>query len=232
MNIFVKLIAPLVILASVVAVSAASLIPKTVHLTNKNTVQIRTQVDDESVADTILSLEANTSPVIFLYIESPGGSVIDGIALVNYLRNTKKNIHCVANFAASMAHAILEACPVRLATETNILMQHKIRSGAQGTPGEIEGELKIMKGLENFLDTMESKRIGISKEEFERRTAIPWFTVGEESKKENVVDEIVDVECSPELYTISYVKKVSFGQFAVDVKFNGCPLIPLVVAKR
>lgn len=221
------LLTPLLLLLGIITVSATALdTHKTVIFTSTNVVTLNTEVDNESVTSTILALESSTSPELYLYIDSPGGSVIDGIVLVNYLQHSKKPIQCVASYAASMAHAILEACPLRFGTSTNVLMQHKISGGASGSPSEIEGVVKIMKSLENFLNIMESKRIGITVEEFARRTSLPWYTTGEESVKENVIDAIVDVSCDASAYKINIDKTVKIGPFAFKVRYNGCPLLP------
>ena len=229
MNKFLLLI-PLAIVSALVTFAAFSgtSISKNVELNSSNLVSLNSEINAESVVSTITSLESSTSPVTFLFIDSPGGSVMDGLALVNYLQHTKKPVHCIASYAASMAHAILESSPVRLGTPENILMQHKISGGAQGTPTEIEGTLKIMKGFESVLTNLETKRIGISKEEFEKRTFYPWYTFGEESVKENVIDAIVNVSCSSELYSKHTDKEVQVFIFSFKVRYSGCPLVPPV----
>jgi len=197
---------------------------------NEDTVSLTDEVSSQSVSNTILAIEGSKAEEIILFIDSPGGSVIDGLVLVNYLKATKKNIKCLAKYAASMAHAILEACPSRLGTTDNILMQHKMSiNNIGGTLTEIEGSLVIMRGLENILDTMESDRIGLSIEEFRNRTSKPWYTFGTDSLRENVIDKLVTVTCKPSLYLKKDSKTVSTMFGRVEVIKNGCPLIPVVI---
>ena len=196
------------ILVTLLGLVSLSAMADTIKLTKENTVNFTGVVTADLVQTTIVALENNNSSTIYLYINSPGGEVISGIGMVNYLQHTDKNIVCVASFAASMAHGILEACPYRVGTPTNILLQHKPSTQAQGTPTEIEGEFRVLEGLEIYMADMESKRIGISVAEFRRRTFLPWVTFGKASLKQNLVDAIEDVQCDGKM----------------NKTFNGCPI--------
>lgn len=195
-------------------------------LTESNLVVFEGEVESTIVGKTILALETNQSKEIYLYINSPGGSIIEGIKLVQYLKNTQKNIVCVADFAASMAHAILESCPKRVGTETNLLLQHKASMTAEGSASEITGQLKVLRGLELYLNVLEAKRVGKTLEEFQQLTTLPWVTFGEESVKEKLLDSIAVVTCSPELYKKSTIEtgRSLFG--IVSRTTNACPLVP------
>lgn len=228
------MIKKLTVLASALLVSYSAIATNVqeVNVNEKNLIKLTTGIDGDSVFDTIQAIEKNNEKVIFLYINSPGGSVLDGIVLVDYLKSTKKNIHCIANYAASMAHAILQACPVRLATTTNYLMQHRMTVGTEGTADDIRNTLKIMGTLSDLLDKMEAKRIGITLTEFRNKVLLPWVTAGEESLSENVVDGIVTIKCSSAL-----IKKVTkerqrtiFGP--VEITTSACPTIPMKIEQK
>lgn len=197
-------------------------------LTPSNHIVLRDVISAESVTATILSLEVSKEKTLYLFIDSPGGNVIEGLVLVHYLLSTKKDIRCIAKYAASMAHDILEACPVRIGTDDNILMQHKISSEAKGNATEFEAEIEVMKGLGFMLDTMETKRIGISLEAFRVKTSGPWVTFGLDSLGQNLVDEVVVVECDPVLYTLSKSKTIETTFGPVTLITNGCPLVSII----
>jgi ATP-dependent protease ClpP protease subunit len=218
-----------ILVSAITLFTSAAFAAKPIMLTEANLVVLDGEVNNNSMSKVIRELVANKSDTIFLYINSGGGSVLDGFKLIHFLQNTKKNIHCIAEYAASMAHGILQACPVRLATSENILMQHKPTMRAQGSPSEIEGQLSILKALEDSMAELESKRIGISKAEYDRLTFLPWYTAGKESLKQNVVDAIVQVDCSEELYNKTSSKSVRtmFGE--LEVIINACPLVPVAV---
>lgn len=218
----------IILLCVVMGASARVGIPN-VELTPQNLVSLTTDVNPRSVTNVIWQLEHNNSKAIYLYINSPGGDIVAGYQLVQYLLVTHKNIQCIAAVAASMAHVILEACPVRLGTPINILLQHKAAVGiAPSSASQIEQTLKVLTGLELVLNTLEAKRIGVSLEEFEKRTFYPWITFGPESIKENMIDKIVTVTCSSELYnTVSYLNVTNSARISTAIQISRCPLLPI-----
>lgn len=203
-----------------------------IQLTKENLVNLSEPVSELSMSRVISELEKNKSNPVYLYIKSGGGDVIAGFKLINYLKLSNKNVHCVAEYAASMAHAILEACPVRIGTPINILMQHKISvaSPEPQTITEIESNLKILRGLEDELTALETKRIGISVAEFVRRTFLPWVTFGKESLTENLIDKIATVTCSSELYSKVSSRTGLSPIGRITVTQSACPLLSLSVA--
>ncbi len=196
-----------------------------VEFTASNFVALTEEVNDTTISEAILGLERNNSPIIYLYINSPGGSIPAGILLVNYLLSTKKKVVCIANYAASMAHAILEACPIRLGTPTNILLQHRASLQAQGSLPELEAMAVILKGLEDFLNKLESERIGMPLKLFQSKVNPMWVTFGEDSVKQNLIDGVTDIICAPELYAKVTSKRVNTMFGGVNVLVNGCPLL-------
>jgi ATP-dependent protease ClpP protease subunit len=202
---------------------------ESILLTETNHASIITNVSEESVAAAILQLNSLTESKLYLYINSQGGDVIAGLVLVDYLRNSGKDITCIAKVAISMAHVILEACPVRVGTPDNRLMQHRLSTGAEGSPDDIAGQANQAKGLELYLDTLEANRIGVTVEEFQRRASKPWFTFGSESLRENLVDRLSYVQCHTNLFKKSSKKEVITMFGAVNIVTNGCPLIPILV---
>lgn len=199
--------------------------PLTVELDVKNTIPLVEEISASLVDKTILALEANSQSPIYIYINSPGGDVGAGLQLVTYLQHTKKNIICIANFAASMAHAILESCPVRLGVPDNVLLQHHASTEASGKATEIEGQLKILRTMEGILDNLEAKRLGMPLATFLDLIEHPFITTGEESVKMNVIDAIVTVYCTPALYEAKRKLLISTPVGTVQGQASACPLI-------
>ena len=75
------------------------------------------------------------SKEIYIYISSPGGSVMEGMKIVDLIKSLEKSgrqVSCISDFSASMAFIILQSCPKRLATFSSILMQHQMSLGLEG----------------------------------------------------------------------------------------------------
>ena len=217
-----------IIILFVLSFICLGIFAKTIELTSKNHTALLGPVTTESITQVISDLNSLDSPELFIYIDSPGGDVFAGLILINYILTSDRKISCVANSAASMAHQILQVCHTRIGTEHNVLMQHKLATTVQGNPQDIAGQLGIMQSLEEYLDTMSSKRIGITLQEYQRRTAQPWYTFGRKSLEQNVIDKISLVKCSKELYNKHYTKDVNTFLGTIKLTYNGCPLLPPV----
>ncbi|AAK39857.1 ATP-dependent Clp protease proteolytic subunit (nucleomorph) [Guillardia theta] len=116
------------------------------------------EIDDE-IANQIIAVmlyldsEDNSKP-IYMYINSPGGSVISGLAMYDTMRHIKSEVITInVGLAASMSSFILAAGEKgkRLALPHSRIMIHQPMGGAQGQASDIEVEaqqiLKIRKSL-------------------------------------------------------------------------------------
>ncbi|MGD5109989.1 ATP-dependent Clp protease proteolytic subunit, partial [Xanthomonas citri pv. citri] len=87
-----------------------------IKLTDNNFVAIRTQIDMDTVSKAqlemaeIVSKRGNKDYVIYLVLDSPGGSIDAGLDLIESFKTIPK-LETVTLFAASMASAIVEALP-------------------------------------------------------------------------------------------------------------------------
>lgn len=191
-------------------------------LTETNHASLVGEVNRDSVDKAILGLRSldSTKPR-FLYINSPGGEVVSGMRLINYLQSKEgKGITCIANMAMSMGFVSLQSCEKRLVIENSMLMSHGIAGGMQGYVKQIESELRFAKGLEYLLQRIEAKRIGITIEELHKRQNAEWWIIGnEEAIRVNAADDTTEVSCNKELSKI--VKETIEG---VEVSTSKCPL--------
>ena len=99
-------------------------------LTTDNHLSVLGPIDDDLVNSAIenSALLNKNNNYTYIYLNSPGGSVVAGqkyINLINSLKRTKK-IMCISEFAASMAFHILQHCDYRYVLKTSKMMQHQI----------------------------------------------------------------------------------------------------------
>lgn len=89
---------------------------------------------------------------IELIFNSPGGSVIDGMALWDYVQLVKSKGHKVTTscygMAASMAGILLQAGNVRVMGAESYLLIHEVSFGAGGKIGEVEDEVEFVKKIQ------------------------------------------------------------------------------------
>lgn len=191
-----------------------------------NTVYLRGVVDSTSVSKAIEAIERTKSDEVYLFIQSPGGSVIDGMTLVNYIRSTDKKIVCVADVAISMAFVTLQACDERLSTANSIAMQHHTSFGVRGGESpNVKSFVDFLLGMEETMDAQQAKRIGISLEQFKKNIDRDWWTFGENVSKSGVTDRTVTSTCSKRLLESEFTENVQVGPFKVELTWSGCPHI-------
>lgn len=94
---------------------------------------------------------------IEVVFNSPGGSVIDGMALFDFLQILRRKGHTITTatlgYAASMAGILLQAGDVRVMGKESWLMIHEAAFGAAGKIGEVEDTVDWVKRVcERILD--------------------------------------------------------------------------------
>jgi len=200
---------------------------KLVELNSRNLVTIRGPIQSDTVTDFIHKTSNIDSDEIFIYISSPGGSVMEGLKIVDVIKSLEKSglkINCISDFSASMAFIILQSCPNRMATYSSILMQHQMSLGLKGNIENINTYLEFIRDIDDNLDKLQSEKIGISKEEFKNKIVNDWWINGPSAKEKSVVDELVLVSCHKELDNKYEALLVNFGLDQVQLIYSKCPL--------
>ena len=146
----------------------------------------------------LLFLESeDTDKEISLYINSPGGSITDGMAIVdtiNYIKCPVSTI-CVG-MAASMGAVLLAsgAKGKRFATPNAEILIHQplISGGLSGQTTEIKIHADHMVRTREKLNKLLSERTGQSLETIERDTERDNYMTAEEALEYGLIDGILD----------------------------------------
>jgi ATP-dependent Clp protease protease subunit len=157
-----------------------------------------TQIDD-ATANTIIAqllfLEA-TDPDkdIYIYINSPGGSVSSTIAIydtIQYIRSDVSTI-CIG-MAASGAALILAsgAKGKRFALPNSRIMVHQPLGGAQGQVTDIEIQTRELKRIKDTINKILTHHTGQKFEKIEKDTDRDFYMTAQESKEYGLVDEVI-----------------------------------------
>lgn len=154
---------------------------------------------DDNVANTVvaqlLHLESSDPEKdISLYINSPGGSVTAGLAILDTMDYIKCDVStiCIGQ-CASMA-AVLLACGAkgkRFALPNSRVMIHQPSGGAQGQQTEIEIVAKEIRYIRERLNQILADRTGQDIETIQRDTERDNFMSAEAAKAYGLVDEVV-----------------------------------------
>lgn len=143
----------------------------------------------------LLFLEAeDPKKDIFMYINSPGGSVSAGLGIVDTMNHIKPDVVTVCvGLAASMGSIILSqgAKGKRAVLPNAEVMIHQPWGGAQGQAVDIEITARHIMKTRDQLNKMLSKATGKPLDQISKDTDRDFFMNAEEAKKYGIVDNIL-----------------------------------------
>jgi ATP-dependent Clp protease protease subunit len=132
---------------------------------------------------------------IFLYINSPGGSVTDGLSIYDTMQYINCDVSTIAmGMAASMGAFLLAAGTKgkRFALPNTEIMIHQPSGGFHGQASDIEIHAKHTLYLKAKLNRILSERTGQPIETIERDTDRDNFLSAEEAMNYGIVDKIME----------------------------------------
>jgi ATP-dependent Clp protease, protease subunit len=143
----------------------------------------------------LLFLESeNPDKDISFYINSPGGSVYDGLAIVDTMQFIKPEISTLCiGFAASMGTFLLAAGQrgKRYALPNARIMIHQPSGGGQGTAADIEIQAREVLHLRQRLNAALAERTGQTVEQIEKDTDRDNFMSAEAAKAYGLIDDVL-----------------------------------------
>ncbi|KRN99667.1 ATP-dependent Clp protease proteolytic subunit [Companilactobacillus kimchiensis] len=156
--------------------------------------EVNSQMANIVVAE-LLFLDAQDSDKdISMYINSPGGSVTDGLAIMDTMNFVKSDVQTIATgLAASMGSVLLSSGTKgkRFALPNSTVLIHQPSGGAQGQQSEIEivatEILKTRKRLNQIL----ADNSGQSFEKLQKDTDRDNYMTAQEAKDYGLIDQIM-----------------------------------------
>ena len=132
---------------------------------------------------------------IEIVFSSPGGSIIDGFELFDFIQDLRNQGHKVTTgslgMAASMAGILLQAGDVRWIGHQAWLMIHRAAFGAIGKTYEVEDEVMLVKRIEERILDIFTSRSELSKIKIQRNwDRRDWWIDADEAAKLGLVDEV------------------------------------------
>jgi ATP-dependent Clp protease, protease subunit len=131
---------------------------------------------------------------IYLYINSPGGSVTAGLAIYDTMQYIKPDVStiCIGQ-AASMGAVLLTAGAKgkRHALPNARIMIHQPWGGAQGTASDISIQAQEILRMKDELNKILAKHSGQSLERVKKDTDRDYFMSAQESKDYGLVDTVI-----------------------------------------
>ncbi|MGK7944601.1 MAG: ATP-dependent Clp endopeptidase proteolytic subunit ClpP [Microcystaceae cyanobacterium] len=169
------------------------------RLLRERIVFLGTEVKDESanlIVAQLLFLEAeDPEKDIYLYINSPGGSVSAGLGIFDTMNQIRPDVSTICiGLAASMGAFLLNAGAAgkRMSLPNSRIMIHQPLGGAQGQATDIEIQAKEILYLKGLLNHHLADRTGKPLDQIAEDTERDFFMSAEEAKEYGLIDQVIN----------------------------------------
>ncbi len=161
-------------------------------------IYLGTAVDDEvsnAIVSQLLYLGWEDSETdILMYVNSPGGSVLDGMAIYDTMKLIKPDVSTVClGKAASMGAVILSGGTKgkRYCTANSTVLIHQVMGGIQGSASDIEITAQEILRLRQRLNTILSDNCGQPFDKVSRDSDRDYWMDAESAVQYGIVDHVL-----------------------------------------
>jgi len=157
---------------------------------------------DDAVANAVIAQllfldKEDSTKDIDIYINSPGGTVVDGLAIYDTMQLVQPQVSTICvGLAASMAAVLLAggSAGKRYALPNCKVLIHQPWGGFHGTVSDIEIHAKEMQDTKRRLTELLAKHTGQPVKQIEKDTDRDHFMSADEAKKYGLIDEIIEAD--------------------------------------
>jgi len=157
-----------------------------------------TEVNDTSanliIAQMLHLAHEDPEKDIFLYINSPGGSVYDCLAIYDTMQYVKPDIQTISiGIAASAAAIILSSGTKgkRFALPHSKIMIHQPSSGSRGTVTDMQIDLEESLKLKKLVESIMAKNTGKDNRKIHVDMERDFYMSAKEAKDYGIIDQVI-----------------------------------------
>lgn len=161
------------------------------------------EIDETTVADILVNIreynrQDHLVPLservpIKLFIDSPGGDVVAGLAIIDAIYVSKTPVYTVnVSKAYSMAFQIMISGHKRFAFKSSSFLLHDGAEGGFDSSSKFRDRLKFSDDLEKLEIENIVKRTKITNKEYEKNVRREWYMLVPEALELGVIDEVVE----------------------------------------
>jgi len=131
---------------------------------------------------------------IEFYINSPGGSVVDGLALYDVMHTISApvNTTCVGTAASMGAILLCGGTGTRSALPNSRIMIHQVSSGARGKSADLRIQMAETDKLENILFQILADKTGKTLKQIAKDCDRDYYLSSEEAKVYGLIDSVIE----------------------------------------
>jgi len=210
---------------------------KVINLTSSNSINFNDQFSPQFVAkkqlEAINKCYSNVGSTIYISLYTPGGSITAGQLFFDTLNALPCKFDTITIFSASMGYQTVQNLGKRYILPSGTLMSHRASLG--GLSGELGGELDSIiahyKKTVKEMETVASKRAGITLEQYQKDISDELWMTGAAAVKKRHADAVALIKCDKSLMGVTTrIVNTFFGSLRVG--FSNCPIIVAPVSIR
>jgi len=156
-------------------------------------------VIDEKVANAVIAqmlflASEDAKKDIQLYINTPGGSVTDGLAIYDTMQYVKPDVSTICvGLAASMGALLLTAGAKgkRFALNNSQILIHQVMGGAEGQAADIKIKAEQILRIRDRLNLIMAKHTGQNIKKVEKDTDRDYYMTAEEAVGYGLIDKVI-----------------------------------------
>jgi ATP-dependent Clp protease protease subunit len=168
------------------------------RLLRDNIIFLGTPIDDNVanvVTAQLLFLEAeDPTKDVYLYINSPGGSITAGMAIYDTIQFVRPDVStiCIGQCASMAALLLMSGAPgKRFALPNTRVLIHQPSGGAQGQATDIDIQAKEILRMREVMNQLMAKHTGQTMEKISRDVERDFIMNAQQAKEYGIVDEII-----------------------------------------
>lgn len=192
-------------------------------LSNDRTIFVLGEIGENAVnaAQTIQELnKISYSKPIYIFLDSPGGSVIDGNILVSAIESSKAPVYTICHrICASMAAVIHQYGNKRMMIDRSVLMFHQASAGSKGTIEEMKSMTDFLKNYIEKTERYIANRAGIPYDKYKVMNMENIWIDSEDATAQKFNDEIVNINLSDTVGLTSELKEIKTDGLLKDVQW-------------
>ncbi|HOO47935.1 MAG TPA: ATP-dependent Clp endopeptidase proteolytic subunit ClpP [Candidatus Paceibacterota bacterium] len=154
---------------------------------------------DDNVANVVIAQllfldHEDSKKDIHLYINSPGGVITSGLAIIDTMNFIKSDVSTICvGMAASMGALILSSGKKgkRFALPNSEVMIHQAAGGAEGQASDIAINAKHILRTKDILNKILAENTGKKMDQVEKDSDRDYWMTSDEAKKYGIIDEII-----------------------------------------
>lgn len=157
--------------------------------------QVTSDVANLIVAQMLFLEAEDPEKDIYLYINSPGGSVLAGLGIYDTMNHIRPDVCTICvGLAASMGAFLLSggAKGKRMSLPNSRIMIHQPIGGAQGQATDIEIQAREILYLKSYLNSSLAHHTGQPLDKIQEDTERDFFMSPTEAMEYGLIDQVID----------------------------------------